>query len=265
MARSIPLPSLSTLALLLVLTVTTTTTFNPSLVDACGVTIHNEVAFRASCILLSAKQDNNNSTRLVTPPHQTHSYAPSYSHSLLHLNTNHTFTSTSLQDDYTPLLEQRDLLLAGSFFPDWGYNCIGKLYNEAAEEVITLTKHVYCDSTPMRGANAKGVNECRYPCSFASSRFSSHPCLSASLPFSRHPSFPLCPPLSCRDDNSLSICVSVSVPRPCPLLLITLPFYCLCAHLRVQGPRSSSGIRQQRERALRGKRKGSCYCLFAEL
>ncbi|KAG0283982.1 Glycosylphosphatidylinositol specific phospholipase D1 [Linnemannia gamsii] len=134
MARSIALPSLSTLALFLVLTATTTTTFNPSLVHACGVTIHNEVAFRASRILLSAKQDNDNSTRLVTPPHQTHSHAPSYSHSLVHLNTNHTFTSTSLQDDYTPLLEQRDLLLAGSFFPDWGYNCIGKLYNEAAEE-----------------------------------------------------------------------------------------------------------------------------------
>jgi hypothetical protein len=46
--------------------------------------------------------------------------------------------STSLLDNYTLLLEQRDLLFAGSFFPDWGYNCIGKLYNEAAEEVIAL-------------------------------------------------------------------------------------------------------------------------------
>ncbi|KAF9143994.1 Glycosylphosphatidylinositol specific phospholipase D1 [Linnemannia schmuckeri] len=100
MARSMPsTPSLSTLAAaaLLLFCATTTTIFN-SHVDACGVTIHNEVAFRATT----------------------------------HVNTNH--TSTSLQDDYTPLLEQRDLLFAGSFFPDWGYNCIGKLYNEAAEE-----------------------------------------------------------------------------------------------------------------------------------
>jgi hypothetical protein len=142
MPRPIPLPSLSTLAFLLFLATTTTTTFNPSsYVNACGVTIHNEVAFRASRILLSAHEDNNNSTRFVTPALQTRSHAPSLSHAAIHANTNHSSTSTSLQDNYTPLLEQRDLLLAGSFFPDWGYNCIGKLYNEAAEEVITHTQH----------------------------------------------------------------------------------------------------------------------------
>ncbi|KAF9100442.1 integrin subunit alpha 8 [Mortierella sp. AM989] len=32
------------------------------------------------------------------------------------------------------MLEQKDLLFAGSFFPDWGYNCIGKIWNGAAEE-----------------------------------------------------------------------------------------------------------------------------------
>ncbi|KAF9189222.1 Glycosylphosphatidylinositol specific phospholipase D1 [Haplosporangium sp. Z 767] len=36
--------------------------------------------------------------------------------------------------NYAPLLEQKESLFAGSFFPDWGYNCIGKLWNDAAEE-----------------------------------------------------------------------------------------------------------------------------------
>ncbi|OAQ24695.1 hypothetical protein K457DRAFT_141715 [Linnemannia elongata AG-77] len=132
MTPSIPSLASSAAALLLFLAVTTTT-FNPH-VDACGVTIHNEIAFRASRILLSTTNENNNNTRLVTPPHQTHSQAPSYSPSDSATHTNTNYTSTSLQDDYTPLLEQKDLLLAGSFFPDWGYNCIGKIYNEAAEE-----------------------------------------------------------------------------------------------------------------------------------
>ncbi|KAG0201713.1 Glycosylphosphatidylinositol specific phospholipase D1 [Mortierella sp. GBA30] len=32
------------------------------------------------------------------------------------------------------MLTHKESLFAGSFFPDWGYNCIGKLWNEAAEE-----------------------------------------------------------------------------------------------------------------------------------
>ncbi|KAG0257996.1 Glycosylphosphatidylinositol specific phospholipase D1 [Mortierella polycephala] len=36
--------------------------------------------------------------------------------------------------NYAPLLGQKESLFAGSFFPDWGYNCIGKLWNDAAEE-----------------------------------------------------------------------------------------------------------------------------------
>lgn len=153
MTWSIP-PLASAAALLLFLA--TTTTFNPH-VDACGVTIHNEVAFRASRILLSTTNETNNSTRLVTPRHQTHSHAPSYSPSVSHPNS--IYTSTSLKDDYTPLLEQKDLLFAGSFFPDWGYNCIGKLYNEAAEEVITFTSvHTLRFHSP--ATHSHGKSEC---------------------------------------------------------------------------------------------------------
>ncbi|KAF9167425.1 Glycosylphosphatidylinositol specific phospholipase D1 [Mortierella sp. AD010] len=61
-----------------------------STVQGCGVTIHNEIAFRANL------------------------KGGIY--------------------DYIPLLEQKGALYAGSFFPDWGYNCIGKIYNNAAEE-----------------------------------------------------------------------------------------------------------------------------------
>ncbi|KAF9931419.1 Glycosylphosphatidylinositol specific phospholipase D1 [Linnemannia zychae] len=104
--------------------------FATSLVDACGVTIHNEVAFRASRILLSAREISNHTSSPVIPPHQAHSHVP-YAHSQKNPLQ---YRATSIQDDYTPLLEQKDLLLAGSFFPDWGYNCIGKIYNDAAEE-----------------------------------------------------------------------------------------------------------------------------------
>ncbi|KAF9091286.1 Glycosylphosphatidylinositol specific phospholipase D1 [Mortierella sp. GBA35] len=129
--------SLSTLAsaaaaLLLLLT----TLDSLSQVHACGVTIHNEVAFRASRILLSAKDNTPLASSSLSHSHPSHSHPHSHAHShaAAHSSMNQSHSSNSLLDDYAPLLEQKDLLLAGSFFPDWGYNCIGKLYNEAAEE-----------------------------------------------------------------------------------------------------------------------------------
>ncbi|KFH68881.1 hypothetical protein MVEG_05685 [Podila verticillata NRRL 6337] len=130
-------------------------------VTACGVTIHNEIAHRASRIVLSAIeyqqsygqqcQHCRHSQNLQTPTEHRHggklflqspSLSPntppsppqrSFAHSLEEpLSLPRPLQSPRLIK-YASLLERKELLFAGSFFPDWGYNCIGKLWNDAAE------------------------------------------------------------------------------------------------------------------------------------
>ncbi|KAF9584733.1 Glycosylphosphatidylinositol specific phospholipase D1 [Lunasporangiospora selenospora] len=98
------------------------------LVSGCGVTIHNEVAFRASQLLLSSAPD----PFLSSPHSQVSSHSKARSTNAEPGLTKE--SSNALLRDYAPLLEMKELLFAGSFFPDWGYNCIGKLWNDAAEE-----------------------------------------------------------------------------------------------------------------------------------
>ncbi|GJJ71786.1 glycosylphosphatidylinositol phospholipase D [Entomortierella parvispora] len=102
-------------------------------VHACGVTIHNEIAFRASQILLQTGGSSSASTSPLSshaPPQHSHSHSHSHSHA----RDSDKAADPSRLLSYGPLLERKDSLFAGSFFPDWGYNCIGKLWNEAAEE-----------------------------------------------------------------------------------------------------------------------------------
>ncbi|KAF9273762.1 Glycosylphosphatidylinositol specific phospholipase D1 [Mortierella alpina] len=114
-------------------------------VDSCGVTLHNEIAFRASQILLSAAGPDESSQSLSKQPLSLARPYP-HSQSVLHSNVKGTappnahwherelpYQSSALYD-YASLLTQKGALFAGSFFPDWGYNCIGKLWNQAAEE-----------------------------------------------------------------------------------------------------------------------------------
>ncbi|KAG0360889.1 hypothetical protein BC939DRAFT_444247 [Gamsiella multidivaricata] len=103
-----------------------------TVVQSCGVTIHNEIAFRASRILLSgiSISDSHSSSY----PSHSQSYSPSQSHSKWSVPEGQRGNWSKGLYDYVPLLEQKESLFAGSFFPDWGYNCIGKLWNEAAEE-----------------------------------------------------------------------------------------------------------------------------------
>ncbi|KAG0297844.1 integrin subunit alpha 8 [Dissophora globulifera] len=107
----------------LLLTLITLDSWRSATVESCGITIHNEIAFRASRILIASVQDASfPASSLSSQPQSTwpgEAENQSRSRSLY---------------DYIPLLELRESLFAGSFFPDWGYNCIGKIWNEAAEE-----------------------------------------------------------------------------------------------------------------------------------
>ncbi|CAO3570231.1 unnamed protein product [Mortierella alpina] len=114
-------------------------------VDSCGVTMHNEIAFRASQILLSAAEQDEGSqspSKQPLPSAQPYPHLQSALHSNVkgtaHLNAQRHESERSSQfsalNDYAALLTQKGALLAGSFFPDWGYNCVGKLWNQAAEE-----------------------------------------------------------------------------------------------------------------------------------
>ncbi|KAF9907517.1 integrin subunit alpha 8 [Lobosporangium transversale] len=109
------------------------------LVDSCGVTIHNEVAFRASRILSAHSLAVSFSP--FHPSTASTASSPSSSSRLLSLSNLNTDThQNSVRNqsrglyDYIPLLAQKESLFAGSFFPDWGYDCIGKIWNQAAEE-----------------------------------------------------------------------------------------------------------------------------------
>lgn len=133
-------------------------------VTACGVTIHNEIAHRSSRIVLSAIeqqhsrcqqqcQHNGHRQNLQNPsghrhrgklfmqsPSQSPVTPPSPQRSFAHsLEEPPTSLPWPLQSPgligYAPLLKRKELLFSGSFFPDWGYNCIGKLWNDAAEKV----------------------------------------------------------------------------------------------------------------------------------
>ncbi|KAF8939299.1 hypothetical protein EDD21DRAFT_414357 [Dissophora ornata] len=137
--------SLST-ALLLVLF--TLNSHRGTVVESCGVTIHNEIAFRASRILLAGiqdtsanpKKDPSTSCSCFHSDSCPHSHPHSNSHSHSHSHSTKGAKQSEGKNrsqglyDFVPLLELKESLFAGSFFPDWGYNCIGKIWNEAAEE-----------------------------------------------------------------------------------------------------------------------------------
>ncbi|KAF9951379.1 Glycosylphosphatidylinositol specific phospholipase D1 [Mortierella alpina] len=108
-------------------------------VGGCGVTIHNEIAFRASQILLSAAgHDEGSKLPFAQPyPHSQsvlHANIKGAAHSNDHWHERARPNQSKALHNYATLLAQKDALFAGSFFPDWGYNCIGKLWNQAAEE-----------------------------------------------------------------------------------------------------------------------------------
>lgn len=107
-------------------------------VDSCGVTIHNEIAFRASRILLAQDQPTFTSCPCPQAHLGQHSTSCPHLQSTAHSPRAKEKIVKSLPkalDDFVPLLAHKELLFAGSFFPDWGYNCIGKIWNNAAEQV----------------------------------------------------------------------------------------------------------------------------------
>lgn len=59
-------------------------------------------------------------------------------------NDNNVFEDNHDDDhllDFEKIIRDRkQMLLAGSFFPDWGYNCIGLKWNDAAEDVSSFEK-----------------------------------------------------------------------------------------------------------------------------
>ncbi|KAG0209955.1 Glycosylphosphatidylinositol specific phospholipase D1 [Mortierella sp. GBA30] len=88
------------------------------LVQGCGTSVHGEIVFRASNILTSTLQSK---AFVGQPPVNANELEASKDDNELH--------------SFEELIrERKQLLLAGSFFPDWGYNCIGLKWNNAAEE-----------------------------------------------------------------------------------------------------------------------------------
>lgn len=139
MRESILRSARCTFNLYLVLLLLVTLDSKRSIVDSCGVTIHNEVAFRASRILL-AQPDHPTFSSCPCPQAHLGLYSASCPHlqSTIRPHWAKEKTVKSQQkalDDFVPLLAHKELLFAGSFFPDWGYNCIGKIWNNVAEEV----------------------------------------------------------------------------------------------------------------------------------
>ncbi|KAK3808753.1 MAG: hypothetical protein J3Q66DRAFT_288854, partial [Benniella sp.] len=138
MRESILRPARCTFNLSLVLLLLVTLDSKWSTVDSCGVTIHNEVAFRASRILLALPDHPTFSSCPCPQAHLgLHSASCPHLQSTIRPRWAKEKTVKSQQkalDDFVPLLAHKELLFAGSFFPDWGYNCIGKIWNNAAEE-----------------------------------------------------------------------------------------------------------------------------------
>lgn len=125
---------LSLIALLVLVALNPRTT-----VDSCGVTVHNEIAFRASRILLA--QDHPAFTSCSCPRAHLGQHSASCAHSLPDKPVK---SQPKAINDFAPLLAHKELLFAGSFFPDWGYNCIGKMWNDAAEQVHCHTQQISC-------------------------------------------------------------------------------------------------------------------------
>ncbi|KAF9283864.1 Glycosylphosphatidylinositol specific phospholipase D1, partial [Mortierella alpina] len=88
-------------------------------VQGCGTSVHGEIAFRASTLLTSSVHQ---SALNAYPSRSDNNF----------LEDNH-------DDDHLLgfekiIRDRKQMLLAGSFFPDWGYNCIGLKWNDAAED-----------------------------------------------------------------------------------------------------------------------------------
>ncbi|KAF8985810.1 Glycosylphosphatidylinositol specific phospholipase D1 [Entomortierella lignicola] len=91
-------------------------------VQACGTSTHGEIAYRASQLL---------STSTKSPVSTIEQFGGQYSYKVpVEMNRG------PLHDFEALIRERKEMLLAGSFFPDWGYNCIGLKWNDAAEEGI---------------------------------------------------------------------------------------------------------------------------------
>ncbi|KAF9209451.1 Glycosylphosphatidylinositol specific phospholipase D1 [Haplosporangium sp. Z 27] len=89
-------------------------------VQACGTSTHGEIAYRASQLL---------STSTKSPVSTIEQFGGQYSYKVpVEMNRG------PLHDFEALIRERKEMLLAGSFFPDWGYNCIGLKWNDAAEE-----------------------------------------------------------------------------------------------------------------------------------
>ncbi|KAF9158589.1 Glycosylphosphatidylinositol specific phospholipase D1 [Actinomortierella ambigua] len=115
--------------------------------NGCGVTVHNEVAYRASQLLAIPPVSSSwpSPEASVSPP----SWSPSdLGQNVLSPPTNarqqqdgggSTVSAARPLDRFRDMILQRkEFLLSGSFFPDWGYDCIGKLWNNAAEEDLVV-------------------------------------------------------------------------------------------------------------------------------
>ncbi|KAI1315675.1 Glycosylphosphatidylinositol specific phospholipase D1 [Mortierella claussenii] len=105
-------------------------------VQACGTSVHGEIAYRASQ-LLSESVSHPPSPNIVDARlfiDQTH--VPKF-RSYLHsrsIQKDNGAANAPVHEFEALIRENKALLLAGSFFPDWGYNCIGLKWNDAAEE-----------------------------------------------------------------------------------------------------------------------------------
>ncbi|KAI8604280.1 hypothetical protein EDD21DRAFT_351066 [Dissophora ornata] len=93
-------------------------------VQCCGTSVHGEIAYRAIQLLSASVQDS--SSFIAQTQHEN---------SHLHFHGASGSAKEPLHNFEALIRERRSPLLAGSFFPDWGYNCIGLKWNDAAEEV----------------------------------------------------------------------------------------------------------------------------------
>ncbi|KAG0325153.1 Glycosylphosphatidylinositol specific phospholipase D1 [Dissophora globulifera] len=103
----------------------------------CGTSVHGEIAYRASQMLSAALEGNTRSKTAFedqTAYLDTHKYGKRAQGE--HLSDSNFIDSgrPQLHQFEALIRERKELLLAGSFFPDWGYNCIGLKWNDAAEE-----------------------------------------------------------------------------------------------------------------------------------
>ncbi len=94
-------------------------------VQGCGTSVHGEIAFRASTLLTSSVRQS------------AHRASPSRDDSSI---LEDRYNSDNLLSFEKLIRDRKQMLLAGSFFPDWGYNCIGLKWNNAAEDVGCLQR-----------------------------------------------------------------------------------------------------------------------------